>query len=186
MSKTELEEYIEKEEIDIYSFNIDMAYIGGITLFDTESEIEFYMHNGAVTEMNAYFLLFQPEMSEMTEPPAEEAEPEATQPYVFTDGEKAEIEAAFQTVKKGFEEYVGCSLKNYDIIPTHDTETLEDNDAAFYAGEFMKEYSVRDSNGILWILRYEASIGYASAILYKIVDETGFEGFVPSVDMTKK
>lgn len=185
MTETELEEYIEKEDIEIYSFSVDMAYIGGVTLFDTESEIEFYMRNDAVTEMDVIFPLFQIELADVSEPPTEETKEEILKPYVFTDGEKSEIQSAFQKVKKGFEEYVGGTLESYDIIPTHDMEILEDNDDAFYAGEFVKEYSVRDRNGTLWILRYEASYGFATAVLYKMVDETGFEGFIPGVDLTK-
>ena len=105
--------------------------------------------------------------------------------YTFTAKDKEKIEEEFNKIKTAFGEYLGCELEQYDLVPVKVLEKIEDTDEAFYNGDVIREYSVRDSNGVLWILTFEASAGTSSAKLEKIMDEGEYMGFIPSIDLTK-
>lgn len=161
-----------------YSVEDNTAYVGNVQLFGKEADVEFYMTDDVVDEISVYYALFLPDWDEETDTEISE--------YQFTAQDQADIQSAFDVIKAGFEQYIGCSFQAYDAIPIKSAEDMEKNEEQFYSGAFLKEYSVRDRNGVLWLLRYEASYGSASAVLYKQVDETGFEGFIPAIDLTKK
>lgn len=182
-NETQVKEYIEKENVKTYSFDGDMAYLGQIKLFGTDSDIEFYMTDGYVDEIDAVFTIFRFDDGVVIE---DDTESETSDIYTFTEEDKKKIEDSFANIKKGFEQYVGCSFETYDIRPTHDVENLKDTEENFYAGDFVKEYSVRDNNNVLWIMRYEASFGSSSVVIQKVVNESGYEGFIPAIDMTKE
>lgn len=182
-NRTELEKYISENSIKSYSFDADIAYIRGIDLFGATADIEFLMTEENFDEISVGYMLFQPS-TEVYENDVDV--PDEVPIYQFTDKDKDDINKAFDVVKTGFEEYIGCTFEDYDLVPTVDSENLEKNEANFFDGKFIKEYSVRDSNGVLWIMQFEASYGSSTVVIHKLVNESGFDGFVPAIDLTKK
>ena len=183
-SRSEIENYIEQNNIETYSFDEESACISNIDLFDFKADVNFIIFNDNVDEINIGFLLFQ--YTSGTEYENDTDVPEEVPVYQFTDKDKNEISKTFNSIKKHFESYLGCTFEDYDVVPTINFEDIENNEDNFFDGKFVKEYSVRDGNGVLWIMRYEASYGSASVEIYKIINETGFEGFIPAIDMTKE
>ena len=182
-NRTELEKYISENSIKSYSFDADIAYIRGIDLFGGTADIEFLMTEESFDEISVGYMLFQPS-TEVYENDVDV--PDEVPVYQFTDKDKEDINKAFDVVKSGFEAYIGCAFEDYDLVPTADFENLEKNEANFFSGKFIKEYSVRDCNGVLWIMQFEASYGSSTVIIHKLINETGFEGFIPGIDLTKK
>lgn len=179
-SKTDLQEYISNNKIETYSFDKDIAYVGEIKLLGEESDIELYMTDDIVNQIYAHYLLFQNEIDEEQEDDAD------AQIYQFTEQDKENINKTFNTIKGNFEKYIGCTFDGYDVVPVASSDNTIDNEDNFYEGMFIKEYSVRDKNGVLWLMRFEASYGSASTSIYKILDESGYEGFIPRIDLTQK
>ena len=183
ITEREQEKYISENSIKSYSFDADIAYIRGIDLFGATADIEFLMTEENFDEISVGYMLFQPS-TEVYENDVDV--PDEVPIYQFTDKDKDDINKAFDVVKTGFEEYIGCTFEDYDLVPTVDSENLEKNEANFFDGKFIKEYSVRDSNGVLWIMQFEASYGSSTVVIHKLVNESGFDGFVPAIDLTKK
>ena len=182
-NKEELQEYVSNNKIESYGFDEDVAYIRDIKIFDKTADIEFLMTDDVVDEIDVYFTLFQIGMDEEYENDTDVSDD--TVEYQFTDKDKEQINKSFEIIKTSFGDYLGCSFEKYDVIPIENSESLENNEENFYAGKFLKEYSVRDKDGVLWIMRFEASYGSATMVIYKLVDESGFDNFIPSIDLTK-
>lgn len=182
-NKEELQEYVSNNKIESYGFDEDVAYIRDIKIFDKTADIEFLMTDDVVDEIDVYFTLFQIGMDEEYENDTDVSDD--TVEYQFTDKDKEQINKSFEIIKTSFGDYLGCSFEKYDVIPIENSESLENNEENFYAGKFLKEYSVRDKDGVLWIMRFEASYGSATTVIYKLVDESGFDNFIPSIDLTK-
>jgi len=207
---TAVKEYAQRNEL-AYSDSVEGLTVGGVPLFGTDSTVNFTLQNEAVTKINVEYVLFQlePEIApeDVPEPTAKEVpadlpedisedelseilyeEIEETNPvmqYVFSKEDKEAITKAFDKVKAGFEQYVDCAIAQYDVVPLQDGAAAEDDEEKFYQGLFLKEYSVRDRNNVLWILRFHAAYGQATATLSKIVDDSEYEGFIPVVDLTR-
>lgn len=182
-NRTDLEKYVSDNSIKSYSFDNDIAYVRSIELFGATADVEFLMADDVFDEISVGYVLFQPVLDEYEN---DTDVPDEVPVYQFTDTDKADINKAFDVVKTGFEEYIGCVFEDYDLVPTIDSENLEKSEANFFDGKYIKEYSVRDGNGVLWIMQFEASYGSSTVIIHKFVNETGFEGFVPAIDLTKK
>lgn len=169
-NEAEIKEYIDENKISVYGFDENVAFLMGVEVFGELADVEFYLADKNVVEMNAVYYLFSVGSDE--EYPNDTDVIEEDEPiYQFTLDDKDSITNKFNKVKENFEEYIGCSFEKYDLVPTHDAETLEDNDESFYNGDYIKEYSVRDANGTLWLMRYEASMGSSIVVISKIVDE---------------
>lgn len=178
-----VKEYIEQNKIEIYSFETDYCHISDVPVLGSEATVEFFFNGESTSQIKAYYTLFQCIDENASE---EELESFDVMSYEFTQNDKKEITDAFDKVKKGVEKKLGCTLEKYDLIPTQNGLEIEDNEDKFYQGLFVREYSVRDSSGMLWLLRFEASYGMAQATLIKVVDDSGYEGFIPAIDMTKE
>lgn len=185
VSKSEVKQYIESNDIEKFSFDTNACYLGDVEVLGNGAQVEFFFDEKDETkQIVTYYTLFQYVNDKATEDEIESVEDNSL--YDFTDKDKKKITELFDDVKKSFEEYVGCEIEQYDLIPTHEGVSTEDNDENFYQGNVVREYSVRDKAGILWLLRYEASYGSAEATLIKIVDDAEYEGFIPIVDMYNK
>lgn len=183
-TKDEIEEYIDKNRINIYGLEEDVFYLLGVEVLGQGADVEFYFNENNVNEINVTYYLFFPGLNEEHYDETEIVENEGTI-YQFTQEDKDDITNKFNTIKDNFEQYVGAYFEMYDLIPTHTVESLEDTDESFYNGDFIKEYSVRDASGVLWIMQYEASVGTSTVNIKKIIDETDYEGFIPIIDLTK-
>ncbi len=183
-TEDEIKAYIDKNEISIYDFEEDIAYLLGIDVFGQGADVEFYLTEKKVKQINVTYYLFFPGLGEEYLNENDIVENDGTI-YQFTQEDKDNITNKFNSIKDNFEQYIGCYFEKYDLVPTHNTETLEDTDESFYNGDFIKEYSVRDADGVLWIMQYEASMGTSTVVISKIVDESNFEGFIPAIDLTK-
>ncbi len=179
----EVKEFIEENEIEAYSFDTDYCHMSNVSVLNSEATVEIFFKNEATSQFKVYYTLFQCVDENASQ---EELENFDIMSYSFSQEDKDEINIAFDRVKKSFENKLGCILEQYDLIPTQEGVEVEDNDEKFYQGLLIKEYSVRDSWGTIWLLRLEASYGMARATLIKVVDDSGYEGFIPSVDMTKE
>ena len=182
-NRADLEKYMSENSIKSYSFDDDIAYVRSIELFGASADIEFLMADDVLDEISVGYVLFQPALDEYEN---DTDVPDDVPVYQFTDKDKEDINKGFGAIKAEFEKYIGCVFEDYDLVPTVDSENLEKSEANFFDGKYIKEYSVRDSKGILWIMQFEASYGSSTVIIHKFVDETGFEGFVPAIDLTKK
>ncbi len=180
-AEDEIKKLVEDENIKSYGFDDGYAYITELDLFGETADVEFYMTDGNITEIAASFTLFENFSKEMDG--ADEADVAVPE---LSESDKKKTEQAFETVKSGFCEYVGCTFESYDVIATYGSDNPEDSEENFFNGRFIKEYSVRDSNGVLWLMHYAADSTYASVNIYKLVDETGYDGFIAAVDLTKK
>ncbi len=179
---SDVEDCIKHSEVEAYELTDDYCMIYGISLFGADSQVEYTFSGEAVSRINIDFTIFQDSFEGLSE---EELESFDITQYQFAPEDKEIIQKAFDDVKTAFEQYVGCSIDHYDLIPAQIGTQIEDNEDLFYRGLLIREYSVRDRNNVLWLLRYQASYGMAHATLIKIVDDSGFEGFVPVIDMTK-
>lgn len=179
---SDVEDYIRRNEIKRYELNDDACAIDGISVFGANSIVEISFQDKAVSRINVDYTLFQDSFEGLSE---EERESFDITQYQFSQENKERIDKAFNEIKISFEQYVDGSVDHYDLIPTQEGVSIEENEDLFYQGLLIKEYSLRDRNNVLWLLRYQAAYGMAHATLIKIVDETGYEGFVPIVDLTK-
>lgn len=181
-TEEDIKKFVKNNNIKSYGFDEDTAYINEIELFDGTAAVEFYMTDGNITEIYADFILFE----NFAEHEDDSDEIEEVAVEELSDSDKKHIEKNFEEIKTAFSEYMGCTFESYDVLATYGKENVEDTDENFYSGNFIKEYSVRDKYGVLWIMRYGAVPEYASVSICKLVDETGYEGFIPAVDLTKK
>ena len=208
---TAVKEYAQRNELS-YGDSVDGVIVENVPLFGTDSVVNFTFQDEAVSRINVEYVLFQLEPGiapeDVPEATAKELpadlpedisedelfeimyeeieETNSVMQYVFTKEDREEIAKAFDAVKAGFEEYVGCGeITQYDVVPLGEGATAEDDEEKFYQGLFLKEYSVRDRNNVLWILRFHAAYGQSTAILSKIVDDSEYEGFIPVVDLTR-
>lgn len=178
----DVEEYISAHGIETYELSTDFCAVNGVSLFGADAEVEFAIENEAVSRIRVKYTLFQDAFEELGETDLETYD--ITQ-YRFSQEDKEYIEKAFNDLKERFEQYVGGTLEQYDLLPAQEGVSTEENEELFYQGLQIKEYSVRDRNGVLWLLRYQAAYGMAHATLMKIVDDFDYEGFIPGVDLTK-
>lgn len=173
-TKAEIDSLIESEKIEATVVRDNYIRIDSYEILSSKAKVEIiYSDDDSFYSFSLLFDLFIHEFAE------------GEKEYKFSSKDKEKIEDEFNDIKIAFGEYLGCELERYDIVPAKDIEKLEDTDEAFYNGDIIREYSVRDENGMLWILSYSAVNGTAQAKLEKIVDEGGFEGFIPSIDLTK-
>lgn len=185
VSKSEVKEYIELHDIEKFSFDTSGCYLGDVEVLGNEAQIEFYFNEkDDVKQIVTYYTLFQYVNDKAVEDEIESVEDSSL--YNFTDKDKKKVEDAFNAVKEAFGKYIECELEQYDLIPTHEGASTEDENEDFYQGNVIREYSVRDRGGVLWLLRYEASYGNATATLVKLVDDSEYEGFIPTIDMSNK
>ena len=158
--------YITAENCSLYEY----------ALLSNQANVEITFEGDRVLQMQAYFELFLHEFPEDA----------ISLGYSFTQEEKEQISKEISSFLEQLGRYFNCELTEYDLVPivSLDAES-SDPEQAFYEGKILREYSVRDRNGILWLLRFDAFDGMATATLYKIVDESGYENFLPIVDLTK-
>lgn len=185
VNKSEVQEYIKSNDIEKYSFDTNTCYLGEIEVLGKEAQVELFFDEKEETkQIVTYYTLFQYVNEKATENEIESVEDNEL--YSFTDKDKKKIEELFDEIKEMFGEYIGCELEQYDLLPTHEGVSLDDDDKSFYQGNVIREYSVRDRGGVLWLLRYEASYGNATATLIKLVDDSEYEGFIPTIDISNK
>ena len=198
MNKDDVEKYISQQSYGEHSFYYGedgYYYFSNEPVLNSDAEIEIFLYDNQIETLVAMIEVFYAEASsnDYVDENDEniggisEINP---QEYIFDDDEKGQIEQTFNSIKKSFECFFNCGeFKTCDYVPAHIPEggekVSEDNDENFYRGFVIREYSLRDSDGILWLLRFEASNGSASASILKIIDETGYEGFLPIIDMTQ-
>lgn len=173
-TKSEVESLIEAEKIEGAFVTENYTSIETYEILNTTAKVEIiYSEDESFYSFRLLFDLFTYEFTD------------GEQEYKFTSKDKEKIEKQFNEIKTAFGEYLGCELQQYDVVPARELEKLEDTDEAFYKGDIVREYSVRDVNGTLWILVYEASNGTASATIEKVLDEGKYMDFIPSIDLTK-
>lgn len=182
--RAELEAYLEEKQLvedRDYTITSELCNLYDQDLLGSAVDLEIAFEGERILWMNARFDVFWHDFSD------EEMEDGGVTEYSFTEAEKAQITKSFDALREQLERYYGCQLSEYDLVPIVDFggTSITDSDKAFYDGIVLREYSVRDSNGTLWLLRCDAFNGIASALLCKIVDEYGYENFIPIVDMTK-
>lgn len=139
-----------------------------------------------VSRISVVWELFDANMSPAASNQNEEEQLSSAYQHEFTQAEKEKINADFNAIKQKLAERLGTNLEEYDILPSFEGAVLEDTEEQFYQETHIREYSVRDKAGTLWLLRYEVCGGIVQASLTKLLDETGYEGFIPVVDLTKK
>ena len=180
---TEVKEYIENNDIASYGFDSNYCHISDVSVMDLIADVEFLFKDEATAQITVFYDLFQKIDEDASQ---EELESFDVMTYKFTENDKKEIVNSFNKVKQNAENKFGCKFEKYDLIPTQEGLEIDNDENKFYEGLFVREYSVRDSYGMLWLLRFEASYGMARATLIKVVDDSGYEGFIPIVDMTKE
>lgn len=180
---SDVKEYIEDAKVESYNFEKDSAYLSNVDVLEYNADVEFHFYNEATAQIVSYFTLFQCVDENASE---EELQNFDVMSYEFTDKDKEQINSNFNKIKGKFQEKIGCTFEHYDLIPTQEVLEIEDDESKFYKGLYVREYSVRDSYGVLWLLRLEASYGMSRATLYKVVDDSGYEGFISAIDMTKE
>ena len=188
-NRSAVEAYLEENQLteeQDYFITEEICNVFAQELLNSTANIDISFFNGEILQMTANFDLFCREFDEEEIAEGDVIE-EETPEYSFTQKEKDKIAEQFGSLLKYLEQYWGCQLSEYDLIPLADLGGAEisDPEEAFYEGKVLKEYSVRDRNGILWLLRFDAFDGMSYATLYKIVNENGYEEFVPVVDLTK-
>lgn len=175
----EVKNYAEDNNIEKYSFDNEYGCLREVEVLGSTADVEFYFSKGTTSQIVAKYIVFQHEY--------EYSEDESVEIplYKFTEKDKKEISEDFKVIKTAFEEKIGCTLEQFDALPTQEGITLDNSDEQFYQGLFIKEYSVRDKSGVLWLLRFEASNDFAVARLEKIIDDSSFDGFIPHIDLSK-
>ncbi len=171
--------YLEEKKLiaeQDYCITAENCSIYGYELLGDQANVEITFDGDRVLQMQAYFELFLHEFPEDTTPFG----------YSFTEEDQEQISKEINNLLEQLGQYLNCELTEYDLVPIIEPHSeISDPEKAFYEGMILREYSVRDRNGILWLLRYDAFNGMATATLYKIVDESGYENFLPIVDLTK-
>ncbi len=182
LTVTEVKQFIDNHKVANYVLNDDDCFINDISVLGSECVSNFIFDGEAVSQIKVEYTLFQDAFEGLSD---EEMENYDFSQYKFSEEHKKLISDAFHNIKTEFESFVGCTISQYDVIPTQVGVSYEDSDDRFYQGHLVREYSVRDRNGVLWLLRYKAAYGTAHATLIKVVDDSGYDGFMPIVDLTK-
>lgn len=180
-AKEEISSFIEQNDIE--SFEEDnCCYLLGTEVFEMDSDAIITYDGDYVKYINVDFLLYERTYSdtELENIPEDGFTAEA-----FSKEEIKKIEDAFSSFKKKFENYINSDeLTVYDVISTGDT-SVQNDEEGFYKGKTVKQYSIRDKNGTLWILNFSASHGSSIASLRKVLEESDYSGFIPNIDMTE-
>ena len=184
-TRTAVEDFIEANKIKQYALDDASCIFNSLVVLDKEASVEVSFSEETVSRISAVWELFDGHMAHAAADQGEEDDVVNADPYEFTQAEKDEVRASFDALREKLEERLGAKLEQYDILPVYEGAVLEDTEDQFYQGTHIREYSVRDKAGTLWILRFEACSGVVKASLVKLLDETGYEGFLPVVDLTK-
>ena len=184
-TKGMLEDYIDGNKITNYVLDEQHCSFNSLSIFGRESSAEVLFDNDAIEQISVSWELYDP--IKILVANGEITEEQANTEYVhkYTQEEIESLNLSFASLKKEMENRFGIILEHYDLIPTYDGASLEDNAEHFLNGSYIREYSVRDKSGVLWFLRFEICGGIGHASLIKLIDETGYEGFIPILDMTK-
>ena len=184
----EIKSFIEDNNIKNYYFDKDSVFLYDVEIFGDDADVEIICSNDMIKTMTMNYTLFLPydedEKIDVDDTENDVADTEITY-YEFTEKDKENIEKSFNKIKDELGKELGCSLEQYDIIPTQTGVELQDNADMFFKGLFVKEYSVMDKFGVLWFLRYEASYGVATATIVKVVNDESYKGIIPALDLTK-
>lgn len=184
-SKAKVTEFIEGNQVEDYTMDDQYCTLYNLTVFEKASDVEVLFQKDAVSQMIVSWELYDPIAEQISNGEITEEQQGTQSPYPYTKAQRESSSSMFQTLKKNFEERFGVELQQCDRIPAYEGASLEDTDEVFFQGSHIREYSVRDQDGILWLLRFEICGGIAQACLLKLVDETGYEGFIPMIDLTK-
>ena len=179
----DLKDYIKDNKIKTYYFETDSCYIESMLVLGVDAVVEFSFQNNYTSQIKATYQIFECVDENAEEDNLKQIDVKS---YQFTKKDKETIQEGFNKVKSGLEEKLGCKLEKYSLIPTREGLKIDDSEEEFYDGSFVREYSVRDKDGKLWILRFEASYGYSRATLIKLINDSEYDGFVPTVDITTK
>ena len=109
----DVKEYIEQNKIESYSFDTDYCHIGNISVLGSNSDVEFLFKNEITIQISVLYPLFQCIDENASE---EKLESFDVMSYEFTQKDKNDITNAFDKVKKGVENKLGCTLEKYDLI----------------------------------------------------------------------
>lgn len=184
----EIKSFIENNNIKNYSVDKDSAFLYDVEVFSDDADVEIIYSNDMIKTMTMNYTLFLPydedEKIDVDDTEKDIADTEITY-YEFTEKDKENIEKSFNKIKDALGKELGCTIEQYDLIPTQSGVDLQDNTDMFFEGLFVKEYSVMDKFGILWFLRYEASYGVATATIVKVVNDESYKGIIPALDLTK-
>lgn len=184
-TKATVTEFIESNRVDNYTLDEQHCAFENLDVFGKESIVEVLFDTDAVSRIYVSWDLYDPGMERILNEEISGERLDTEYPHEYTQAERENVYSMFNSLKQKFEERVDIELEQYDLVPSYDGASLEDNDENFFQGSHIREYSVRDSAGILWLLRFEVCGGIAQVCLFKLVDETGYEGFIPVVDLTK-
>lgn len=184
-TKVAVTEFIEGNKVENYTMDEQHCSFDNLAVLGKESIVEVLFSNDAVSRISVSWELYDPIKASISNGQFSEDQLESEYIYEYTQTERGNIHAIFNSLKQELEERVAVELEQYDLIPSYDGASLEDTDEEFFQGSHIREYSVRDTSGTLWLLRFEICGGIAQASLFKLVDETGYEGFIPVVDLTK-
>lgn len=184
-SKATVTQFIEENKIDSYTMDDSHCTLSNLALFGKESNVEVLFDYDTVSRMSVSWELYDPFKEMFANGQGSEEELGTEYQYEYTQAEKEDVLSTFNSLKQRFQEKLDVELVHYDLIPSYDGASLEDNDEQFFQGSHIREYSVRDRAGILWLFRFEICGGIAQVDLFKLADETGYEGFIPVVDLTK-
>lgn len=184
-SKATVTQFIEENKINSYTMDESHCTLNNLAVFGKESNVEVLFDSDTVSRMSVSWELYDPIKEMIANGQVTEEEMETEQQHEYTQAEKDDVLSMFNSLKQRFAESLDVELVQYDLIPSYDGASLEDSDEQFFQGSHIREYSVRDSAGILWLLRFEICGGIARVNLFKLADETGYEGFIPVVDLTK-
>lgn len=160
----DVERYVQSYSAQDITRVAGSIYLDAAPLWDTTARVEWRLDEDAVAHIAAICTL-----------------PSAAKES-YTESEIQTMTQAFQTIKTKWETMLGCTVTRCDAIPTQEDVTDTVTDAAFLNGAYIREYSVRDSSGVLWLLRWAATPQSATVTVHKIIDMTGYEYFKPGVD----
>lgn len=153
--------------------NDAQCYMENVELFGRKATVDVSFNGDLVSDLQVNWILHHLDFSE----------DETAQ--TFGESDRKIVSEEFENLRKEFSKYLGAELVQYDLAPAYMDAPLEDSDEQFFLGNHLREYSVRDRSGNLWILEMSASYGMAVARLRKVVDESGYVGFIPALDLTK-
>lgn len=166
-TKTAVEDYLKNNKAEQYAMDDGQCRIQNLEVLDREAKVTVLFNAESASRTSAVWTLSDEIAHE------------------FTQAEKEKIGASFDAIKEKLEKKLGTQLEQYDLLPSFEGVVLEDTEEQFYQGAHIREYSIRDEMGALWLFRYEVCGGIAQVSLTRLFDETGYEGFIPAVDMTK-
>lgn len=173
---SEIKEYAEKNKVQYYGNDDDSLTISNSNVLGYDTEVVFFLIDEEVYKSEAYIPLF--------EYVSEEAQDDYN--YKFSEEDKKDIEESISEVLSRLGNEFGCTIEQYDIVKNGKDVTYDNEEEAFFDGLITREYSIRDKEGRLWLLRIAAYQNYSNAILIQVADESNYEGFIPSVDLSSE